>query len=88
MQFAVLKYAHSFPSLSEMDGYIRISEELEAVQLLSSENAQDLREAYKNFRLNIHQKALQNEPPLATKADAETMRNRVISIWNQYLITG
>ena len=82
MQFAVLRYSSKHPSLLKWTDNVRISEELETVGLLSEDDAYQLREAYKTFRLCIHQKALQNEEPLAEEAVAESLRQNVISIWD------
>ncbi len=82
MQFAVLRYSSQHPSLLKWTDNVRISEELETVGLLSKDDAYQLREAYKTFRLCIHQKALQNEEPLAEEAVAESLRQNVISIWD------
>ncbi len=81
MQFAVLRYGPQHPSLLIWTDNIRISEELENAGLLSKEDAHQLREAYKTFRLCVHQKALQNEGPIAKEAVAESLRQKVIAIW-------
>ncbi|WP_299729489.1 bifunctional [glutamate--ammonia ligase]-adenylyl-L-tyrosine phosphorylase/[glutamate--ammonia-ligase] adenylyltransferase [uncultured Endozoicomonas sp.] len=85
MQFSVLNYANRYPSLLKWTDNIRISEELEAVHLLTHEDARQLREAYKTFRLAIHQKALQNEAPHIETGTANHMQSNVISIWNHFL---
>ena len=81
MQFAVLRYAHQHPALMQWTDNIRISEELESAGLFSKEDAHQLREAYKTFRLCIHQKALQNEEPVAEEAVAQGLRQNVMAIW-------
>ena len=81
MQFAVLRYAHQHPALMQWTDNIRISEELETAGLFSKEDAHQLREAYKTFRLCIHQKALQNEEPIAEEAAAQGLRRNVVAIW-------
>ena len=94
MQFAVLRYSSQYPSLLQWTDNVRISEELETVGLLSKDDACQLREAYKTFRLCIHQRALQNEAPVlegvakrmvegVSKGQvAESLRQNVIAIWN------
>ncbi len=81
MQFAVLRYSSQHPSLLKWTDNVRISEELETAGLLTHENAHQLREAYKTFRLSIHQKALQNEDPIADEAIADSLRQNVIGVW-------
>lgn len=81
MQFAVLRYSCQHPSLLKWTDNVRISEELETVGLLSHEDAHQLREAYKTFRLSIHQKALQNEDPVIEATIADSLRQTVQTIW-------
>ena len=85
MQFAVLLYSHQHPSLLKWTDNIRISEELETVGLLSPQAAHQLREAYKTFRLCIHQKALQNEEPIAAESIAESLRQTVTAVWAKHM---
>ncbi|MFK0570421.1 bifunctional [glutamate--ammonia ligase]-adenylyl-L-tyrosine phosphorylase/[glutamate--ammonia-ligase] adenylyltransferase [Endozoicomonas sp.] len=86
MQFAVLRYSCQYPSLLKWTDNVRISEELETVGLLSPEDAYQLREAYKTFRLSIHQKALQNEAPLVAENIAFDLRRKVIDIWKNCMV--
>lgn len=83
MQYLVLKHACEYPALIKWTDNIRISEELEKVNLLDSEDASYLREAYQVFRLAIHQRALQNESSLVQLSDFEVLRNKVVDIWQQ-----
>ncbi len=87
MQYAVLRYACDFPSLVQWTDNVRISEELEKAGLFASDDAHWLREAYKIFRLSIHQRALQNESALAPVADTEKPKNKVINIWERYMVS-
>ncbi len=86
MQFAVLSYSHKYPSLLRWTDNVRISKELESVNLLTVEDGHQLREAYKVFRLSIHQKALQNQDPVADNPVAENLRQKVITIWNELMV--
>ena len=81
MQYAVLNCACDYDDLSKWTDNVRISEELEKAGLISSEDAYWLMEAYKTFRMGIHQKALQNEPPLADEKMAKEYRERVTNVW-------
>ena len=85
MQYAVLQFATEHESLLKWTDNIRISEELEKAGILSDEEAYWLREAYKTFRLGIHQRALQNEPPEASANIADQHRQQVLSIWRNML---
>ncbi|WP_095210198.1 bifunctional [glutamate--ammonia ligase]-adenylyl-L-tyrosine phosphorylase/[glutamate--ammonia-ligase] adenylyltransferase [Endozoicomonas ascidiicola] len=86
MQFFVLKYSHRYTSLLKWTDNVRISEELEAVHLLPHKEARQLREAYKTFRLGIHQKSLQNEKPVVEKLELEEVSLKVKTIWSQWLM--
>ena len=86
MQFAVLRYAYQHPSLVQWTDNIRISEELESANLLTDQDAYQLREAYKTFRLSIHQKALLNQKPVTDNSVAENLRQKVIAIWNELMV--
>ena len=85
MQYTVLQYSHLYPSLLKWTDNIRISEELELAGLISEENAHQLREAYKAYRLAIHQKALQNQKPIVKDLAFEHFRKGIISIWNDHM---
>ncbi|OED43533.1 bifunctional glutamine synthetase adenylyltransferase/deadenyltransferase [Endozoicomonas sp. (ex Bugula neritina AB1)] len=83
MQYAVLRYACDYPSLLKWTDNIRISEELEKVHILDKKEAHYLREAYKVFRLSIHQRALQNKSSLAPVAEFERLRDEVADLWKK-----
>ena len=85
MQFAVLRYGHQYPSLLRWTDNIRISEELENAGLFNKEDAYQLREAYKMFRLCIHQKALQNEVPVVEETVVEDLRQKVVAVWADFM---
>lgn len=85
IQFAVLRYASEHPSLVRWTDNIRTSEELEAFGLLDHEAGQQLRDAYKAFRLSIHQRALQNQPPIVPASTVKVLRQQVMAIWQAWM---
>ena len=85
MQYAVLRYASDYPNLTRWTDNIRISEDLEHTGLLGQEDAYWLREAYKTFRLIIHQRALQNESSLAPTKGTEIFRHKVTDVWQLFM---
>lgn len=85
MQYAVLNYACDYDVLTRWTDNVRISEELEKIGLLGKEEVYWLMETYKTFRMSIHQKALQNEPPLVAESIVGKYREKVINAW-QHLI--
>ena len=81
MQYAVLNHTCDYDALNKWTDNVRISEELEKAGLLSKDDANWLMEAYKTFRIAIHQKALQNEPPLAAEETVKQYREKVTNVW-------
>lgn len=87
VQFMVLNYGHKFPELYNFTDNIRILDAIEDTALLSAEDAETLREAYKTYRAIGHQRTLQN---LSNKVDANEMkdtRDAVIKIWHAIMET-
>lgn len=85
-QYSVLNHASQFPELTHWTDNVRITEDLETAGLLSKEDAYWLMEAYKIFRLVIHQKALQNEDPLLPVDSVTEHRQKVIDIWQKIMV--
>ena len=85
MQYALLKYACDYPALTRWTDNVRISEDLESAGLLQSEDTYWLMEAYKTFRLAMHQRALQNEPPLVQEHQAHNLRSKVVKLWQEIM---
>ena len=83
MQYAVLRYGHDHPLLLRWTDNIRISEAMEEVGLVSPKDAYWLREAYKTFRLALHQRALQYESPVTSIRGADHLSDKVVEIWDR-----
>ncbi len=85
MQYAVLRYSPDYPELVQWTDNIRISEQLEAAKLLSHEDAQALREAYQQYRLIVHKRALQNKKPQVSHQRIEHYSTTVKQLWKKWL---
>ncbi|MDP0588027.1 MAG: bifunctional [glutamate--ammonia ligase]-adenylyl-L-tyrosine phosphorylase/[glutamate--ammonia-ligase] adenylyltransferase [Candidatus Endonucleobacter bathymodioli] len=85
MQYAVLRYAASHPSLVKWTDNIRISEQLEAEGLLGKADARNLRNVYQQLRLMVHKQALQNEKPLGADIVVASHGSIIKRLWTQWV---
>ena len=91
-QFAVLAWSQKHSKLLQYTDNIRILENLEQLALMTSQDAESLREAYKAFRSVIHRLTLDQQPARLSvtelrKADLDSHRLVVINIWQQVMAT-
>lgn len=86
VQFLVLAHAKTFAELYTYTDNIRILDALEAVQILTAEQAENLREAYKAFRSVGHRQSLQEQSNTVI-ADEELgkWRECVVAIWDEVM---
>ena len=85
MQYAVLLHAYQYPSLIQWTDNIRISEQLEHEQLLDKDQAELIREAYKQLRLIVHKRALQNEQSVVPAAVIKDYTEAVERLWHRWM---
>ena len=85
MQYAVLLNACQYPSLIQWTDNIRISEQLEQEQLLDKDQAELIREAYKQLRLIVHKRALQNEQSVVPAAAIKDYTEAVERLWHRWM---
>lgn len=88
VQYAVLAWSRQYPALTRHTDNIRILEALEQEQLLSTADADALREAYKAFRTVQHRLGLQGVPIRAPTADFASQRAVVQRCWEVLLGAG
>lgn len=81
VQYAVLAWAHSQPALLRYTDNIRILECLAASNLLSTQEVEQLTEAYKALRSLGHRLALQQKANLVEGASLDSERETVTRIW-------
>ncbi|MGK2914305.1 MAG: bifunctional [glutamate--ammonia ligase]-adenylyl-L-tyrosine phosphorylase/[glutamate--ammonia-ligase] adenylyltransferase [Porticoccaceae bacterium] len=87
VQFAVLAEASAHPELTRWTDNIRILDALAECGVLSAVEAEELREAYKDFRIAGHRQQLQQQPALVPAGDFAARRAAVISVWQRLLGT-
>ena len=62
VQYLVLKYAALYPDVGRWSDVVRILEALKACEILSSSDANSLKEAYLGLRSSVHRAAVSNAP--------------------------
>ena len=85
VQYAVLAWSHSHPSLTRWSDNIRILEELERTELFSPEDTDALNRAYQTYRKKLHKAALQKESSLVSGGKLHEHRRHVIRLWNDIM---
>jgi glutamate-ammonia-ligase adenylyltransferase len=85
VQFLVLNHGHQYPDLYEFTDNIRILDAAERHELLSGEEAETLREAYKAFRSIGHRQTLQNRSNTISDSEMVECREAVAQIWNKIM---
>ncbi|MGB0205274.1 MAG: bifunctional [glutamate--ammonia ligase]-adenylyl-L-tyrosine phosphorylase/[glutamate--ammonia-ligase] adenylyltransferase [Neptuniibacter sp.] len=85
VQYLVLNHGHQYPDLYEFTDNIRILDAAERHQLLSGEEAETLREAYKAFRSIGHRQTLQNRSNTISDSEMVECREAVAQIWNKIM---
>lgn len=86
VQFWVLANAAKFPALCQWSDNVRILESLEQAQIISSEWAALLKEAYLSFRNAGHHLVLQARPVAEDSDRFDSLRAQVKAIWQQVLV--
>lgn len=85
VQFLVLNFAKSHPSLIELHDNIAILHECGRLMILSEKEAELLIKTYFFYRQLIHQCALQKQGVIFEAASFDEIRENVVTIWNQIL---
>ncbi len=85
VQYAVLRWAHSYPQLLTWTDNIRLLETLEQIGVLSVQDAQQLCDAYRKYRAEIHRLTLQDRDAVVTEDCFQSTREAVRRIWRTIL---
>ncbi|MFW1677419.1 bifunctional [glutamate--ammonia ligase]-adenylyl-L-tyrosine phosphorylase/[glutamate--ammonia-ligase] adenylyltransferase [Pontibacter sp. JAM-7] len=88
VQYTVLANAANDPSLLTYTDNIRILDCAEASGLLSPQDADQLREAYKAFRSAGHQQALKEQSGVLEAHELSDLRDAVAALWQQHMEPG
>ncbi len=85
VQFSVLRWAHRYGDLTQWTDNLRLLETLARLQLLPSESAAQLSQAYQGLRAQYHRQSLQEAPGLIPQSQLETERRLVRTCWQRLL---
>jgi glutamate-ammonia-ligase adenylyltransferase len=85
VQYAVLAYAHAEPLLTRHSDNIRQISALEVCEILSSFEASQLRDSYRNLRQRAHHLRLQEQGSLIDQTELQEERDMVGRIWQKLL---
>ena len=91
VQFAVLAWSQKHSKLLQYTDNIRILDSLEQLNLLQSDDAETLREAYKSFRSVIHRLTLDQKPARLSTSELKQFkldnhRKALIEIWQKVMM--
>lgn len=81
VQYLVLQNAHEQPILVKMSDNIRQLAALEAVGIVSSTTAMELRDGYRKLRQAQHNDYLQNPNPVLLEAGFNLLKEKIIANW-------
>ena len=84
VQFAVLAWSHDHPSLTRWSDSIRIIESLAQCGLLDEQNALQLIDAYKSFRIAGHRLQLHNQLVEVAVSEFVEERKIVVDQWHTF----
>lgn len=83
VQYQVLAYSHLYPSLLTYTDNIRVLDAAEQEGLLSSDEAETLRESYKDYRAHGHRLTLQEQSNVIDETTIADRREAVTQIWGR-----
>ncbi|MFT4938908.1 MAG: glutamate-ammonia-ligase adenylyltransferase [Paraglaciecola sp.] len=81
VQFYVLAYCHEYPQLGRWSDNVRVLQSLNELGIMSNERAEQLTQAYLEFRNSSHRLALQKQDHVINNQKFSAMRKQVSDIW-------
>ena len=85
-QYLVLNYAHSHPKMTTWSDNVRILELATHYQIMDSDEAEQLTQAYIDMRNQIHQLALQLLPSMVNSSQFYREKQIVKQCWQKWLM--
>ena len=85
-QYLVLNYAHSHPKMTTWSDNVRILELATHYQIMDSDEAEQLTQAYIDMRNQIHQLALQLLPSMVNSSQFYQEKQIVKQCWQKWLM--
>ena len=86
VQYAVLAYAHLYPSLLVYSDNIRILDAMEAEGIMPQAATEALRDCYRTIRAVEHRQALQNQSGKVAIEELQEQRAQVQAIWQEFML--
>jgi glutamate-ammonia-ligase adenylyltransferase len=85
VQFYVLAYCHKYPQLARWPDNVRVLQSLKELGIMSSEQGEQLTQAYLEFRNSSHRLALQQQDHVINNKKFSSLRKQVSDIWQESL---
>jgi len=85
VQYAVLQWSEQYPQLLEWTDNVRLLKKLVEVGLLAGQDGQDLADAYRAYRAEVHKLKLQERPARVSAALFVEERATVQRLWQAWL---
>ncbi|MFT5676367.1 MAG: glutamate-ammonia-ligase adenylyltransferase, partial [Paraglaciecola sp.] len=85
VQFYVLAYCHEYPQLARWSDNVRVLRSLNQLEIMSDEQAEQLTQAYLEFRNSSHRLALQQQDHVSNNKKFSALRKQVSDIWEYCL---
>jgi len=86
VQYAVLRWSKDYPQLLEWTDNVRLLQELVGVGLLEAQDGQQLADAYRAYRAEVHKCKLQERPARVSAEQFVNERASVQRLWQAWLI--
>ncbi|MBQ0783819.1 MAG: bifunctional [glutamate--ammonia ligase]-adenylyl-L-tyrosine phosphorylase/[glutamate--ammonia-ligase] adenylyltransferase, partial [Amphritea sp.] len=85
VQYSVLANARTYSELMEFTDNIRIIDAMQTTGVISADDAETLREAYKSYRSVGHRQVLQDRSATISASELEGSRQEITRIWKASL---
>ena len=88
VQYGVLGWAHSHPELLQWSDNIRLLATMSQCEIISSDEAGLLADAYRQYRACAHRFSLQQQPAVVNGEEFNQIREGVIQVWQRLMRVG
>lgn len=85
VQYGVLHWTHTYPSLAEFTDNIRLLEGFARHGIMSEHDVALLSDAYRAYRAEVHRLTLQEQSAIVSDSQFARDRSEVIRLWQQML---
>jgi len=85
VQYGVLRWTHTYPSLAEYTDNIRLLEGFARHGIISKQEAETLSDAYRTLRAEVHRLTLQELPAIVGDDQLVKERDEVTQLWQKIL---